>query len=214
MIVSISGHERKSYSNLFRRLFQLRYDVFVGARQWTLPTQGNLDIDQYDCPDARYFFSMDDDGSIRSHVRVTPTNTHSLMADYFPHLVEGQHMPRGAKIYEATRYIVLPSNKSKQANKVAKAEILGAVIEWAYASGLTHVQTVIDTATLASFIEITPDCVPLGLSHPYGGGPLVRGGGEAIGIRCPATPKVISDIRAYGQWSEYDLSPAVNGHAA
>lgn len=198
MIVSISGSERSSYTSLFERLFKLRHNVFVAQRQWTLPTRGGLDVDQYDCDDAQYFFSMDDLGEIRSHVRVTPTSNYSLLADLFPHLVEGQQQPRGEDVYEATRYIVLPASKSRCAAKRAKAEILGAVMEWAYVRGITHVQTVIDTATLPTFVEITPDCRPLGLSHPYGGGSTVRGGGDAIAIRCPATQKVIADIRAYG----------------
>lgn len=198
MIISLSGRERDLYRKHFERLFKLRHDVFVVARQWTLPTHGGLESDQYDSPDAQYFFSMDDDGELRSHVRLTPTLRHSLLADYFPHLVEGQDQPRGAAIYEATRYIVLPSRRSKCDNKRAKAEILGAAMEWALVNQITHVQTVIDTSTLATFLEITPDCRPLGLSHPYGGGLEIKGGGEAVAIRCPATAKVIEDIRIYG----------------
>lgn len=198
MIIHLSGRERDQYHKHFDRLFRLRHEVFVVARQWTLPTHGDLERDQYDTPEAQYFFSVDDDGELRSHVRLTPTLQHSLLADYFPHLIEGQDRPRGALIYEATRYIVLPSRRSNCENKRAKAEILGAAMEWALVNGITHVQTVIDTSTLPTFLEITPECRPLGLSHPYGGGLEVRGGGEAVAIRCPATPKVIQDIREYG----------------
>jgi len=198
MIISLSGRERGQYRKHFDRLFRLRHDIFVVARQWTLPTHGDLEMDQYDTPDAQYFFSVDDDGETRSHVRLTPTLQSSLLADYFPHLVEGQDLPRGPTIYEATRFIVLPSRKSKCDNQRAKAELLGAVMEWALVNDITHVQTVIDTSTLSTFLEITPECRPLGLSHPFGGGPGVRGGGDAVAIRCPATAKVIADIRNYG----------------
>ena len=198
MIIHLTGYERDQYQKHFELLLRLRHAVFVVARQWTLPSTGGVERDQYDSSDAHYFFAVDDDGQPYSHVRLTPTLRHSLLADYFPHLVEGQDNPRGATVYEATRYIVLPQKHSKEANRRAKAEILGSAMEWALANGVTHLQTVIDSNTLPTFLEISAECRPLGLSHPYGGGPKVRGGGEAVAIRCPATAKVIHDIRSYG----------------
>lgn len=198
MIITLSGKERSANATVFRQLFAFRYDVFVKRRHWSLPARGNLDIDQYDCPEAQYFYGVDDDGSIFSHVRLTPTMTHSLMADYFPHLVEGRHQLRDPLIYEATRYIVMPREKSRARNCTAKAELLGAVMQWSLERGLTHLQTVIDTSGFPSFIELSPETLPLGLSHPYGGGPTIDGGGDAMAIRCPVSQKVVEDILAYG----------------
>lgn len=199
MLVTLSGHDRPKHSAIFDRLFRLRYDVFVKGRRWTLPTRDGLDVDQYDCPDAQYFFVLDDGGELRGHVRLTPTTTHSLLADYFPHLIEGQDLPRGHTIYEATRYIVQPSEKSRCASRRVKAELLNAVMEWSMTRGITEVQTVIDTAALSTFLEITSECRPLGLPSPYGGGIGIVGGGEAMAIRCRVTSKAIHDIREFGE---------------
>jgi N-acyl-L-homoserine lactone synthetase len=198
MIVTVRGRDRAECPDIFNRLFKFRYDVFVKKLRWTLPTKGNLEIDQYDNADAVYFYYVDDDGFISSHVRLTPTTTSSLLADYFPHLADSPHDVRTPNVYEATRYIVLPRKKTASSNRASKAELLLAVNEWARAHGITHTQTIIETSLLGSFMEMSSEVRPLGLSHPYGGGPEIEGGGEAIAIRCPANEKVIRDLRKYG----------------
>lgn len=198
MIQSLSGQRRTDQHELFRQLFKLRHKIFVSGRKWTLPTQNGMDIDQYDVPEAEYFVRQDDNGNVDCHVRLTPTRTHSLLADYFPHLVEGNGSARGDKIYEATRYIVMPSTKSRESNRAAKAELLLEMLRWVEAQGGTHVQTVIDTATFASFCEMTSQTQALGLSFPFGGGPDVPGGGECMAIRWPVNQKVMHDLIVYG----------------
>lgn len=198
MIAFVSGADRASNRQVFERLFRLRYQVFIRDRQWSLPTCNGMESDQYDCPEAAYFYEEEDDGNICSHVRLTPTRTHSLLADYFPHLVEGDTDPRGQTIWEATRFIVRPSRKSRERNRIAKAELAIRTLTWCMEHGVTHIQTVIDSSALPTFVEMTPETRPLGLSHPYGGGSGVAGGGECLAWRWPATMKVIDDIRQYG----------------
>lgn len=198
MIQAIDGHSRQHNDSLFQQLFKLRHKVFVHGRKWTLPTKTDMEIDQYDVPEAVYFCGQDDNGDVECHVRLTPTVTHSLLADYFPHLVEGRLSPRGEAIYEATRYIVMPTKKSRQSNRAAKANLLLKMLEWADDNGVTHIQTVIDTATFASFCEMTSKTEALGLSSPYGGGPGITGGGECMAIRWPVTQEVMDDLRRYG----------------
>lgn len=208
----IRGADRLTNREVFERLVRLRYQVFVVGRQWSLPTINGMDIDQYDCPEAVYFFDQEDDGSISAHVRLTPTATHSLLADYFPHLIEGDTDPRGDAIWECTRYIVRPSKKSRERNRAAKAQLVVTMLEWCRANGVTHIQTVIDTATFPTFVEMTAETRPLGLSHPFGGGPDVPGGGECMAWRWPVTQAVIDDIRRYGQSKAEDF-PASGGNS-
>jgi acyl-homoserine lactone synthase len=193
-----ADRDRLSNREVFERLARLRYQTFVVGRQWTLPTANGLDIDQYDSQHAVYFYDQDDDGTICAHVRLTPTKTHSLLADYFPHLCEDGVDPRGDTIWECTRYIVRPSKKSRDKNRAAKAQLVVTMLEWCRCNGITHIQTVIDTATYPTFLEMTKETQPLGLSHPFGGGPEVSGGGECMAWRWPVTQAVIDDIRRYG----------------
>lgn len=198
MIKHLRGTTRQANATVFKQLFKLRHRIFIGGRKWSLPCKDGMDIDQYDVSEAVYFFRTATDGTVDCHVRLTPTTKYSLLADYFPHLVEGDQNARGETIYEATRYIVLPAKRSAEANRRAKAELLVEMLEWAESNGVTHIQTVIDTATFASFLEMTSETQVLGLSHPFGGGPDVAGGGECMAIRWPVNRKVIHDLRTYG----------------
>ncbi len=198
MVIVLQGKDRRHQQKYFDQLFRLRHQIFVKGRGWSLPSVNDREIDQYDVDDAVYLLDLDEDDFIQGSVRMTPSERCSLLADYFPHLIESDASPRSPLVYECTRYIVLPSHKSRESNRAAKARLLGAAVEWSLDHGLSYLQTVIDSVTLSSFVEMTPQTIPLGLSHPYGGGRKTPGGGECMAIRWPISQQVLDDIRAYG----------------
>jgi len=206
MIRIVRGSDRDKSADLFDDLFRLRYQVFVKGRGWSLPTNRGCETDQYDTDDTVYFIDLDQEGAIVGSVRITPTDRYSLLADYFPHLVSGGNAPRSAQVYEATRYIVRPTTKSPEENRRAKARLIAASLDWSMHNGITTLQTVIDVETLATFIELSPQVTPMGLSHPYGGGRGVLGGGECVAITVPVTEQVLSDVLAYGRITAEDLA--------
>ncbi len=173
--------------------------MFVIRRGWSLPHRGGYEIDQYDTDDAIYFIHLGDDGSIEMAARMTPTVHSSLMADYFPFLNETGAPTRSPKIYEATRYIVQPRNRSRVYQRQLKSRFLVPLVEWCMDQKHTHLQTVIDKAALPSFVEMTMLTQPLGLSHPFGGGPDVAGGGECMAFRWPITQELLNDLIIYGE---------------
>jgi N-acyl-L-homoserine lactone synthetase len=197
MVIVLNGSERRKQPDYFDQLFRLRYQVFVKQRGWPLPAVNRCEIDQYDDADAVYFLDLDADDRIQGTVRMTPTVKSSLLADCFPHLVENGQPPRSTHVYEATRYIVLPAQKTRDALRAAKGRLLTALLEWCLDRRLSHLQAVVDAAALSSFIEITPRTIPLGLPHPYGGGRGAPGGGECVAFRWPISVQVLDDIRAY-----------------
>ena len=198
MVIVLNGTERRTKSDYFDQLFRLRHQVFIKQRGWPLPSVNSYEIDQYDDDDAVYFLDINDDGAIQGTVRMTPTIKSSLLADCFPHLIENGQPPRSPHIYEATRYIVLPSHKTRDGIRLAKARLLTTLLEWCLSKRLAFLQAVIDSVALSSFIEITPQTVPLGLSHSYGGGRGTPGGGECLAFRWPISHQVLDDVRAYG----------------
>jgi acyl-homoserine lactone synthase len=202
MTIVLKGDQRNAYPEYFDKLFRLRHDIFVKGRGWSLPSSKDCERDQYDTDEAYYFLDLSEEGAIEGSVRLTPTVKSSLLADYFPHLVENGVSPRGPDIYEATRYIVLPTKKSRGSIRAAKTRLLTSMLEWALSRKLSFLQTVIDTGTLSSFVEISPRTSPLGLSHPYGGGRSTPGGGDCMAFRWPVTLEMLEDIRGYG-----DLGP-------
>ena len=199
MTVHLHGADQLTNKEVFNQLFRLRHHIFVEKRQWSLPSTDDMEIDQYDCPEAVYFFDQEDDGTISAHVRLTPTNKCSLLADYYPHLVENGADPRGDTIWECTRYIVRPSKRSAEKNRRTKSQLIAYMLEWCKSNRITHIQAVTDTLTFPTFVEMTSQTQPLGLSHPFGGGPGVPGGGECMAWRWPVTDEVIADIQRYGE---------------
>ena len=198
MIHVLSGSERGTYLDLFEQYFRLRHDVFIKGRGWSLPAGNGLEVDQYDDNEAIYFLDVGDENRIQGAIRITPTIKSSLIADYFPHLVENGELPRSPTIYECTRYIVIPPRKSRDDNRQAKSRIIGAMLDWCNDHELTYLQTIIDSAALPTYLDLTSLTIPLGLSHPYGGGRKTPGGGECMAIRWPICTQVIEDVRHYG----------------
>lgn len=202
MIIILRGDERDKNSKYFDRLFKLRHEVFIKGRGWSLPCGNDRETDQYDVDESVYFLDINQDGLIEGSVRASPTMNHSLLADYFPHLIESDLPARAPDVYECTRYIVMPAHKSRATIRAAKARLLIALFQWAIREKLSYLQTVIDAGTLGSFVEMSPKTIPLGLAHPYGGGRGVPGGGECIAIRWPVGQEVIDDVLEFAGWPD------------
>jgi acyl-homoserine lactone synthase len=209
MVIVLNGSERRKRPDYFDRLFRLRYQIFVKQRGWPLPAANSHEIDQYDDGDAVYFLDLDDEDRIQGTVRMTPTVKSSLLADFFPHLVENGQSPRSPHVYEATRYIVLPGRKTREALRLAKGRLLTTLLEWCLDKRLSHLQAVVDAGALSSFVEITPQTMPLGLTHPYGGGRGTPGGGDCVAFRWPISLQVLADVRTYGG-GDYEKPPLGN----
>ena len=73
MILTLRGSERQEYGKFFDQMFRLRHDVFVKGRGWSLHCGNGRETDQYDVDDAVYFLDINEDGSIESSVRATPS---------------------------------------------------------------------------------------------------------------------------------------------
>lgn len=211
MIFTLTGKDRRAATALFEKLFRLRCQVFRDERGWSIPTHNGLEFDQYDDLEAKYFFELDDNGSVRSHVRLNPTNQGSLLADYFPHLVDDKYEPRGPNIWEATRFLVLPQPRGREEKRRTEARLFSAMLEWAEVSGVGHIQAVLEKTLYPTFLQIAPQTFPMGLTQPYGGGQDVVGGGEVLAVRCPVNRLAIEEVRIYGGLEQPDCSECMNG---
>jgi len=199
MLYVIEGTQRRQLNYYFDLMFSLRHKVFIKELGWNLPkTQADREIDQYDVDQAVYLLEMTDDDVLQGTVRLTPSMKCSLVADYFPHLIESGVPARSPLVYEATRYIFLPLNKRADQNRAAKARLLSGMVEWCFHRGVSHIQCVVDMTAFPAWVELVPQTIPLGLPHAYGGGRGTPGGGDCIGFRWPVTRDVIDGIRSYG----------------
>ena len=198
MIVVLKGTQRREQSRYFERMFRLRHEIFIKGKGWPLPSTGGLEIDEYDVNEAVYLLDVTEDDVIQGSVRLLPSVRCSLVADYFPHLIENGMPARDPFVWECTRYIFVPLKNSGCNNRAARARILSAMVDWCRVNRMAYVQCVVDMNAFPGFVEMAPQAIPLGLPHPYGGGRAAPGGGECIAFRWPATREVVSSIRAHG----------------
>ena len=203
---------RKMYDtdrSVFDLMYRLRYEVFIKGRGWSLPSKDGFEIDQYDGSDTIYFVDIDDEGNIIGSVRITPTDNASLLADYFAHLVSDAEPPRSSLVYEATRYIALPRQKSAEENRKVKARIVAAALVWCHDHGIEALQTVIDAELLPTFMEMSAHVRVMGDTFAYGGGKGVPGGGECLAISVPVTLDVIQDVMRFGGIAQHEVTSAL-----
>jgi acyl-homoserine lactone synthase len=198
MILVLEGTQRRQLRDYFDRMFSLRHQIFVKGMGWNLPSTNGREMDEYDVNEAIYIIDINEADEIQGCVRITPSETCSLVADYFPHLIENGTPARSPAVYEATRYIFRPLCRLSDDNRKAKARLLSAMIEWCMAKQATHLQCIVDMTVFPSWVELVPQTVPLGLPHPYGGGRGAPGGGDCIAFRWPTMREVVDGIRAYG----------------
>jgi acyl-homoserine lactone synthase len=221
MIVILKGTQRSQQAGYFERMFRLRHQIFIKELGWPLPSSNGQEIDQYDVDDAVYFLDVTDDGILQASVRLVPSEQCSLVADYFPHLIETGDAARDPRVYECTRYFFLPLKGHGRDNHGARVRVLAAMIEWGLVKRLSYIQCVVDMTAFPGFVEMVPQTIPLGLAHPYGGGRSAPGGGECIAFRWPVTRDVVDSLRAFGRARRRrfagekarDLAEPIPGHA-
>lgn len=90
----------------YMRLLELRYDVFRKRLKWDLPTEGNLESDQYDTPDASYVYIEDDLGNILGCGRLIPTTKSYMLKEIFPELLGNQMAVESSHVYELSRFCI------------------------------------------------------------------------------------------------------------
>ena len=143
MAIVVRGSERVKYSELFNKMFRLRYETFICNRGWALPHRNGLEIDEYDTDDTVYFIALDGEGNIESTLRITPPCAGGLTEDCFPHLVESVANLSNPSVCELTRYIVVPRRYHGIDERAHKTAILVTMLEWALAEGMTAIRAVI-----------------------------------------------------------------------
>src|SRR5262249_59472600 len=102
MVIVLTGRDRGRQQRYFDQHFRLRHEVFVKRRRWALPCTNGREIDQYDNEEAVYFLDINEDDVVRGTIRIAPSVSSSLLADYFPHLVEIGGPAPAPHIYQGT----------------------------------------------------------------------------------------------------------------
>lgn len=87
---TLQGMVHELNSSDFNQLSAYRHKVFIETLGWTLQTQVEHELDQFDRPDTRYIIVKDNAGHICGCARLLPTTLPYLLGEIFPQLLNGQ----------------------------------------------------------------------------------------------------------------------------
>ncbi|MEO8153328.1 MAG: acyl-homoserine-lactone synthase [Rhizobacter sp.] len=81
-----------------------RHQVFVQTLQWKLPSEGEVEQDEFDVASAVHVVASDAESEIVGYARLLPTTQNYLLGTHFPHLIDGGQPPSSPDIWELSRY--------------------------------------------------------------------------------------------------------------
>lgn len=148
MIIVIDALNRDEYSGLLDQMFRLRAEVFGERLGWDVKITDGREIDEFDALDPAYVIGVDEEGHVVSCVRALQTTGPHMLADVFSAILDGEPPLRSARIWESTRFCVdtrrLGKGDSKLSVSQATCELMIGALEYAQASGISDIITVID----------------------------------------------------------------------
>lgn len=174
MIYVVDSSNRDAYQAQLEDMYRIRHDIYVGRRGWkALAKPDGRDIDQFDTDDTVYLLGLDEYGHVTSGLRLNPTTEPHLISTVFPHAVTFGDIPVDGRIYEFTRYFVVPDRVDRMKRRQAAGELLVAMFEYGLCSGLTHFSLLCDSFFLNTALEMRWKVQPLGLPTAYDEGTCI-----------------------------------------
>lgn len=92
-----------------------RYEVFVERLGWKLPTDGRMELDQFDRADTHYVIARNATGEIVGTARLLSTERPYLLACVFPQLLGGMPAPCTPRVWELSRFAAVDLHAGRRA---------------------------------------------------------------------------------------------------
>jgi acyl-homoserine lactone synthase len=174
LIYVIDRFNRSAFDAQLEDMFRERYKIYVGRRGWkALQRADRRDIDEFDTDDTIYFLGLTPDGAVTSGLRLNPTTKPHLISTHFAHAVTFDRIPVDERIYEITRYFVVPSRLPRDRRRHTAGELITAMLEYGLAIGLTHISLLCDAFFMNTMLEMRWKVRSLGLPTPYDEGTCI-----------------------------------------
>ncbi|MFD1511008.1 acyl-homoserine-lactone synthase [Lacimonas salitolerans] len=195
MIIVIDGMNRHRYTRLLDEMFELRARVFGQRLGWDVVIQDGRESDQYDSLDPAYVIGLNEDNRVVSCVRALQTMGPHMLSDVFSAILGGEPPLRSPTLWESTRFCVdtdvLDRGNSRNSVSYATCELMAASLEYAQASGISDIVTVIDP--VMNRVLKRSDCAPYG----YVGKTTPMGKVSAMAALLDCTDERIARIRRF-----------------
>lgn len=111
-MLCVAGTRNELPPRLVEDMGRYRHKVFVSHLGWVLPTSGDIELDEFDGPDAVYVSSRDEHGLINGVARLLPTTAPYLLENVFPSLWGEARLPHSHDIWELSRFAAVDFNAS------------------------------------------------------------------------------------------------------
>jgi N-acyl-L-homoserine lactone synthetase len=145
MIRIVTKDNAKSHINNLHQMHRIRKTVFKDRLGWDVAVSGELEIDEYDALGPSYLLSIDTYGSLNGCVRLLPTTGPNMLRDIFPSLVTNAAVPRGERVWEASRFAVSENTSAAEAGlSQTTYDLLIGVLEFGLSKGIDSIVCVVD----------------------------------------------------------------------
>ncbi|WP_315733680.1 MULTISPECIES: acyl-homoserine-lactone synthase [unclassified Bradyrhizobium] len=144
-IVTKDNAERHISGSGLYQMHRLRKAVFKDRLGWDVIVSGELEVDEYDALRPRYLLSMDRHGILNGCVRLLPTTGPNMLRDIFASLVTKAAVPRGERVWEASRFAVSGNTGGTQSGiSQATYDLLIGVLKFSLSNGINTIACVVD----------------------------------------------------------------------
>ena len=142
-IVTKDNAERH-VSNL-RQMHRIRKTVFKDRLGWDVTVSGELEVDEYDALGPSYLLSTDRHGTLNGCVRLLPTTGPNMLRDIFPSFVTKAAVPRGERVWEASRFAVSGNAATVETGlSQTTYDLLIGVLKFGLSNGISTIVCVVD----------------------------------------------------------------------
>ena len=142
-IVTKDNAER-NVRNLYQ-MHRLRKAVFKDRLGWDVTVSGEFEFDQYDALGPSYLLSMDRYGTLNGCVRLLPTTGPNMLRDIFPYFVTKAAVPRGERVWEASRFAVSGNAATVETGlSQTTYDLLIGVLKFGLSNGISTIACVVD----------------------------------------------------------------------
>lgn len=152
MITIIDGLNKTSHIELLAQMHRLRARTFADRLGWDVIVENGEEHDMFDKLDPAYLVAINDDGQVVGGLRFLQTTGPNMLADVFSVLLDHEPAPRSARMWESTRFCVdtdiLRDKRGRNSISLVTSELMIGALEYAKASGIEDVLTVVDMMML------------------------------------------------------------------
>lgn len=196
MILVVDALNKHRHGEILDEMFRLRARVFGGRLGWDVKIVDGREIDEFDDLDPAYVIGLDEDYNVVACVRALQTTGPHMLSDVFSEILQGQPPLRSATLWESTRFCVdtdILKMSGQGAGTVSRAtcELMVASLEYARASGIEDIITVIDP--VMNRVLKRSDNAP----YDYVGETVQMGKTKALAALLDCSEERIARVRAF-----------------